>query len=468
MDQNIDFSGSDQIQTPHYHVVHPPPQEISDEVFKTKRDLMKSIQTFLEDSITYLLEKNQRSYRKLDLKELAEYKESLENSSTEIAVSNSNQEKEKPPQDSNIQLLCMHDNIDDLIESALNSKLLSINSQRLDKKKQEVKNVVEQPAERGTRISHPFYQLKNLSTQLVWGYEHPNATLKKETDEIIKSDVEELVPILSENVVTLEDKKECDVPIVSLEEENVVNQEEEEIDLEDISLIQEVVLREKLLSINRIIANIKSLNDNPTLDCVLYSSISIPTSEESDNSLSDNFLPEFKTFCDHTKKTRSGNTTTHADDYLPEYDSFFFEIEPDQERLINIVKNDISDDSSNDPLLEEADLFLALDNLIPLGIENFGDDSEGDIRFLKALLVDDSIPFPNNESSESNFDNLSFPRLHPEPPDNEFDFKSKDTIFNPGIFVESRWTYPSLIEVSCDQLYCLGPQELHILSLRLV
>nr|GFA77919.1 hypothetical protein [Tanacetum cinerariifolium] len=35
------------------------------------------------------------------------------------------------------------------------------------------------------------------------------------------------------------------------------------------------------------------------------------------------------------EETRSGNTTTHADDSLPEYDLFCFEIEPDQERLIN-------------------------------------------------------------------------------------------------------------------------------------
>nr|GEW35825.1 hypothetical protein [Tanacetum cinerariifolium] len=49
---------------------------------------------------------------------------------------------------------CMHDNIDDLIERALNSRLLSINSesQRLNKKKQEVKNVIEQVTECGT---HP-------------------------------------------------------------------------------------------------------------------------------------------------------------------------------------------------------------------------------------------------------------------------------------------------------------------------
>nr|GFD51124.1 hypothetical protein [Tanacetum cinerariifolium] len=40
-----------------------------------------------------------------DLKELAEYKESLENSSKEIATLNSNKEKEEPPQDSHIRQL---------------------------------------------------------------------------------------------------------------------------------------------------------------------------------------------------------------------------------------------------------------------------------------------------------------------------------------------------------------------------
>nr|GEV80184.1 reverse transcriptase domain-containing protein [Tanacetum cinerariifolium] len=173
-----------------------------------------------------------------------------------------------------------------------------------------------------------------------------------------------------------------------------------------------------LLSITRLIANIESLNDNPTPDCVLNSSVSIPTSEESDNSLSDNFSPEFETFCDHMEETRSGITTTHADNSLPEYDSFCFEIEPDQERLINVAKNDIFDDSSSDPLLEEADLFFASDNLIPPGIENFSNDSEGDIRFLEELLIDYSIV--SHESSDSNFeDNRSVPLPPPKPPDAE-------------------------------------------------
>nr|GFB05971.1 hypothetical protein [Tanacetum cinerariifolium] len=129
-----------------------------------------------------------------------------------------------------------------------------------------------------------------------------------------------------------------------------------------------------------------------------------------------NFSSEFETFCDHSEETRSGNTT-HANYSLPEYDSFFFEIEPDQERLINLVKNDILNNLSNDSLLEEVDLFL-FDILIPLGIENVADDPEGDIHFLEALLIDDSIL--SHESFDSNFkDNPSIPRPPPEPPDTE-------------------------------------------------
>nr|GEX78813.1 hypothetical protein [Tanacetum cinerariifolium] len=145
----------------------------------------------------------------------------------------------------------------------------------------------------------------------------------------------------------------------------------------------------------------------------------------------DKFSPEFETFCDHSKETRSGNTT-HADNSLLEYDLFCFKIEPDQERLINLVKSNIPDNSSNDPLLEEADLFLASDNSIPSGIENFADDSKRDIRFLEELLIDDFILSHN--SSDSNFeDNPSISQPPPEPPDDETDAESEDTIFDPGI-----------------------------------
>nr|GEY95175.1 reverse transcriptase domain-containing protein [Tanacetum cinerariifolium] len=207
-----------------YPDIHPPSNEISDEAFHAKEYLMKSIQTFLkkfncipfEEKATILLqawfrffaikhdqlENSNELFQKLleDLKELAEYKESLENSFKEIATSSSNQEKEEPPQDFDIRklireeccveaskeqkqnmedtilelvkicrqkgLLCIHDNVDDLIESALNTKLFLINSQRLKKEQQEVKNVVEQPAERGNCTIESLQNFKVIHKKL--------------------------------------------------------------------------------------------------------------------------------------------------------------------------------------------------------------------------------------------------------------------------------------------------------------
>ncbi|GKF13046.1 hypothetical protein Tco_0050972, partial [Tanacetum coccineum] len=145
-----------------------------------------------------------------------------------------------------------------------------------------------------------------------------------------------------------------DVEYVSLKEVND-DHDEKEFDLEDIFQIHDVILREKLLNVHRLISKIESLKVNPTLDHVLESPSPFPISvvdsdsflEESDTSLShlDNSLLEFETFSDHTEETRSGSTTTHANYSLLEYDLFLLEIEPDQEGLI-------SNDNSNDHFLE--------------------------------------------------------------------------------------------------------------------
>nr|GEW78038.1 reverse transcriptase domain-containing protein [Tanacetum cinerariifolium] len=291
------------------------------------------------------------------------------------------------------ELLCMHDNVDDLIESALNTKLLSINSQCLNKEKQEVKNVVEQPAERGNLA--PILSTKEPKYSPSMGYEHPNTTPETESDEIIKSGVEELVPILSENEVTSEDKRECDLPVY---ENSPISDNHYEI-----------------FSYSNNDDDISS--DEESFKDIEYVEASLPDPEivnvEEENDVNQ-----------EEEETRSGNTTTHADDSLPEYDSFCFEIEPDQERLINVLKNDISNISSNDHLLEEANLFLAFDNLTQPGIKNFADDSERDICFLKELLINDSIL--SHESSDSNFEkNPSVPLPPPKAPDAKTDAREK-------------------------------------------
>nr|GEV72403.1 hypothetical protein [Tanacetum cinerariifolium] len=79
----------------------------------------------------------------------------------------------------------------------------------------------------------------------------------------------------------------------------------------------------------------------------------------------------------------------------------------------------------SDSLREEINIFTDTDDLMPPGIENEDYDSEGDIYFLKELLVNDSISLPKNELSNfDHHDDPSFPRPPPEPPDVKFFFES--------------------------------------------
>nr|GEZ58227.1 hypothetical protein [Tanacetum cinerariifolium] len=290
------------------------------------------------------------------------------------------------------QFLCIHDDVDDLIESALDSKLLSINSinsQHLDKKEQEVKIVKEQPAE---RRNHAEKSLQNFRVI-------HKSSISFNTSQI--SSIHKIAPILS----TKEPEHSLipDPAIVSVEGENVVQREEEEVDLEDISQVQDVVLREKLFSITRLISNIESLKDNSTPDRVL-------NSFESDNSLS---LPKFETFCDHSEETRSGNTT-HANYSLPEYDSFYFEIEPDQERLINLMKND------PDMIAEEISDKLNEDKYFDPGREiNVSTKIEDDDHFPFMIVIRFFLPY------------FIFPEVSPL----LLSAKSEDTIFDPEIIL---------------------------------
>ncbi|GJX74123.1 hypothetical protein Tco_0312718 [Tanacetum coccineum] len=57
----------------------------------------------------------------------------------------------------------------------------------------------------------------------------------------------------------------------------------------------------------------------------------------------------------------------------------------------------------SDSLMEEIDIFLAPDDSIPSGIENDDYDSEGDVLFLEELLNDDSISLPEYESFHVDF-----------------------------------------------------------------
>ncbi|GKE76519.1 hypothetical protein Tco_1542639 [Tanacetum coccineum] len=173
------------------------------------------------------------------------------------------------------------------------------------------------------------------------GEEHLSTIPETESDEVIKSSVEDLVPIPSESEGIFDSM--CDVPFCdnsppldvlndyfeifsdfnddctssdydSFEDIYYVEASPPDSELVSLEEVKDDILSERLLNIYLFIAKIESLNDNPTPDCVLN---------------------------DHTEKTSSGSTTTHADNSLPKYDLFLFETGPDQGELTSFVIEDI-------------------------------------------------------------------------------------------------------------------------------
>ncbi|GJT48572.1 hypothetical protein Tco_0974729 [Tanacetum coccineum] len=116
---------------------------------------------------------------------------------------------------------------------------------------------------------------------------------------------------------------------------------------------------------------------------------------------------KFETFSDHTEETSSGSTTTHSDNSLPEYESFLFEIEPDQGELTSVVMEDIL----GEPRVHMPNIFDRGDK--SLGKSNpRGFLSSGDIF---------SISFIRNPL---------YPVIETLLP---FSSENEDQVFNPGI-----------------------------------
>nr|GFB15811.1 hypothetical protein [Tanacetum cinerariifolium] len=95
--------------------------------------------------------------------------------------------------------------------------------------------------------------------------------------------------------------------LVSLEVAEIVIPEEEEIEDDN--------LREKLLNVHLLIANIEALKDNPTpsSEFLTKSSSTSPKSFLEETNTFHNSLPKFENFCFDLKEISSGSTTTHSD-----------------------------------------------------------------------------------------------------------------------------------------------------------
>nr|GEY68043.1 hypothetical protein [Tanacetum cinerariifolium] len=218
----------------------------------------------------------------------------------------------------------------------------------------------------------PSLPIEEPDNSLSMRDEHLDTISAMESDEFIKSSVESLVPIPSESEGIPNNM--CDVPfhdnsppldvskdqfkyfsdsnddstlydddsfsidnieyvkasppdseLASSEVMEIVIPEVGGIDDDILLIIKDDILREKLLNVNLLIANIEALNDNPTpsFDFMTKSSSTSLNSLLEETNTFDNSLPKFETFCFDLEDISSGSTTTRSDISLPKYEAFY-------------------------------------------------------------------------------------------------------------------------------------------------
>nr|GFA52450.1 hypothetical protein [Tanacetum cinerariifolium] len=293
------------------------------------------------------------------------------------------------------------------------------------------------------------------NNSLSTGDEHLDTILATESDEVIKSSVEDLVPIPSEFEENIEyiEASPHDSELVSLEAAEIV--------IPEVKEIKDDNLHEKLLNVHLLIPNIEALKDNPTQSSELLtkSSSTSPKSFLDETNTFHNSLPEFENFYfdlgeissgsttthsdislsnyevfsfndDHIKEISSGSTTTHSDISLSEYDSFIFDFAHEEfaDKLAHIISPPEYDRFYFWNFPDPGELMSVLNFRI---LENLSSTTrvnlpvEDDYSPLLAYVVCIFLAY------------LTYPvippYLHP--------FRNEDTIFDPGITINRIYSF---------------------------
>ncbi|GJW78060.1 hypothetical protein Tco_0139742 [Tanacetum coccineum] len=193
------------------------------------------------------------------------------------------------------------------------------------------------------------------------GDEHLSTIPETESDELIKSSVENLVPILSESEGISDSM--CDVPfcdnctpleaskdhyeILIDSNDDYSSSDDDSLYSEDIDYVEASPPDSELVSLEEI----EALKDNPTpsSDFVTKSPSTSPNSFLEETNISYNSLPESEIFCFNLEEKSSGNPTSYTDLSLPDYEAFFCDSEPDSGDFTMDVVEDIFDNPTREP-----------------------------------------------------------------------------------------------------------------------
>nr|GEU34450.1 hypothetical protein [Tanacetum cinerariifolium] len=254
------------------------------------------------------------------------------------------------------------------------------------------------------------------------GYKHFSTTLVMELDEVAESSIKNLVPIPREYEVTSDDEIESN-ELVQDDSSAFTTFSNPLFNNSDVFTIHD-----KDVPIEEFKVYLNQLFD----DDEIYS-------DELEPHVKSNFVESLSNHdtlkVDHLEETSRPLMPIHIaeEEQIRREHAEYINL---MERLININP------------CPQIDIVTNTDELLPPGFEN--DDSEGEIDVVERLHVDNSITNSKNELSKneaSDFDNPSFLRPPPEPPDAKFDFE-----LNSGEEI-------SVVMNDKDELKCLDPRD---------
>ncbi|GJR32477.1 hypothetical protein Tco_1108709 [Tanacetum coccineum] len=255
----------------------------------------------------------------------------------------------------------------------------------------------------------PILPIMEPEDSLIMRDEDLSTILKKESDEVIKSSVEDLVPIPSESEDTSDNDSECDLPFYdnSVTFSNPLFDANDDFTSSDDNDVNPLF--------NEVLEDIKSKDsyvsklDEPDL---LVTPLSKLNEDECFDSGGDFVLEEIE-------------ACLTSDSIPPEIDDDDFDPEGDIFLLEKLLNNDPSS-----PLPPKELNFKELKVIksdISTDVENSYHDSEGDLIYLESLLIKDTIP---NLPPEVFLDHD--PRSLEDEPDKD-DLKNIVKVFDPEI-----------------------------------
>ncbi|GKB78595.1 hypothetical protein Tco_0945490 [Tanacetum coccineum] len=271
------------------------------------------------------------------------------------------------------ELYCIHNNVDDLFESALNSKLLFINSQHLDKEKQEMSLV---------NAITPDLSTEEPEDSLIMGNEELSNIPKKESDKFIKSSVEDLIPIPIESEDTSGKKSVTFSNPLFDSNDDFTSSDDESLSDKDVPKDNFKICLNPLFEFDD---EYISSDVNPLFDEVLED---IECKDSYDSNLDESTF-----LVTPLSDSNEDECFTPSDDV-----ELLLHHDPSTPTISNewkkILYDDPIDDLIFDPRGDIDEIGAFLDTDIPMKIKDDFYDSEGDVLYFESLLSDDTTPSP--------------------------------------------------------------------------